>query len=46
MSYALPAQPVTIAEFEAFTITQPHDTQWELVDGHILAMTNPPVCMA
>lgn len=41
MSQALAPQPVTIAEFEAFTDTQPDITRWELVDGHILAMTNP-----
>ena len=41
MSHALAHHPVTIAEFEAFTDTQPETTRWELVDGHILAMTNP-----
>ncbi len=41
MSHAVAAQPVTVAEFNAFTAAQPDDTRWELVDGHILAMTNP-----
>ena len=33
--------PVTIAEFDAFTHAQLDSGRWELVDGHILAMTNP-----
>ena len=41
MSHAAADRLVTIAEFEAFTDAQPADTRWELVDGHILAMTNP-----
>ena len=41
MSYAVADRSVTIGEFEAFMARQPHDTRWELVDGHILAMTNP-----
>ena len=43
MSHARAAEPpVTIAEFDAFVEDQPDDgTIWELVDGHILAMTNP-----
>ena len=41
MSHALADRPVTIAEFEAFIGAQPHETKWELVDGHIFAMTNP-----
>lgn len=40
MSYTLAETPVTIAEFELFMERQPHDTRWELVDGHILAMAN------
>ncbi len=41
MSYALAEPPVTIAEFELFMRRQSNDSRWELVDGHILAMTNP-----
>ena len=41
MSQALVARPVTVAEFDHFINAQPADTKWELVDGHILAMTNP-----
>ena len=43
MSHARAADPrVTIAEFDAFVAAQPDDgTIWELVDGHILGMTNP-----
>ena len=41
MSYALADVPVTVGEFEAFLERQPPDTRWELLEGHILAMTNP-----
>ena len=41
MSHAAIAKAVTVAEFDAFTDAQPEDTRWELVDGQILAMTNP-----
>ena len=43
MSHARAAEPpVTIAEFDAFVAAQSDDgTVWELVDGEILAMTNP-----
>ena len=41
MSHAVAPTLVTVAEFEAFTDAQPPDTKWELVDGHIIAMTNP-----
>ena len=41
MSHAVIANPVTVAEFDAFVDAQPEDTKWELVDGQILAMTNP-----
>ena len=37
----MPSAPVTIGEFDVFLDQQPQDTRWELVDGHILAMTNP-----
>jgi Uma2 family endonuclease len=33
--------PVSIAEFDAFVDAQRDDTQWELVAGRIVAMTNP-----
>jgi len=33
--------PVTIAEFDAFLEAQRDDALWELVDGRIMAMTNP-----
>ena len=41
MSHAILIQPVTIADFDAFVDAQPEDTKWELVNGQILAMTNP-----
>jgi Uma2 family endonuclease len=41
MSYALVPEPVTIAAFDAFTEAQPDNTRWDLVDGQIVAMTNP-----
>ena len=41
MSHAIAEHPTTIAEFVAFMERQPHDTRWELLDGQILAMTNP-----
>lgn len=41
MSYAVADHPVTIAEFDAFVDAQPDDTKWELIDGRIVAMTNP-----
>lgn len=33
--------PQTIAEFDRFLVTQGDDTSWELVNGEIVAMTNP-----
>jgi Uma2 family endonuclease len=33
--------PLTVAAFDTFLDGQHDDTRWELVDGHILAMTNP-----
>ena len=41
MSPAVLVQPVTIAEFDGFVDAQPEDTTWELVNGQILARTNP-----
>ena len=41
MSYAVANHPVTIAEFDAFVDAQPEETKWELIDGQIVAMTNP-----
>lgn len=42
MSHAvLTDPPVTIAEFGAFLDAQQDDALWELVAGHIVAMTNP-----
>ena len=41
MSHAIADHPVTVAEFERFMERQPPDTRWELLDGQILAMTNP-----
>jgi len=37
---ALPP-PTTIAAFDEFLASQPDDSAWELIDGGILAMTNP-----
>jgi Uma2 family endonuclease len=33
--------PLTIAAFDAFLDAQTGDAKWELIDGRILAMTNP-----
>jgi Uma2 family endonuclease len=33
--------PVTVTEFDAFLDAQQDDSLWELVAGHIVAMTNP-----
>jgi Uma2 family endonuclease len=42
MSQARQSDPlVTIAEFDAFLEAQRDDAFWELVAGHIVAMTNP-----
>ena len=37
----LTTPPVTIEEFEAFMEGQQDDSRWELVNGRIVAMTNP-----
>jgi len=42
MSEAVLIDPlITIAAFDAFVDTQDDDLPWELVAGHIMAMTNP-----
>lgn len=41
MSRALASRRMTVTEFDAFTDAQLEDTLWELVDGQIVAMTNP-----
>lgn len=43
MSQALVLEdpPVTIAAFDAFLGAQRDDEPWELVEGRILAVTNP-----
>jgi Uma2 family endonuclease len=38
--------PLTIAAFDAFLNVQRDDTRWELIDGCILAMTNPSLAHA
>ena len=32
---------MTVAEFDAFLAAQDAEGRWELVDGHIVAMSNP-----
>ncbi len=42
MSHAIALPPpTTIAAFDEFLESQPDDSAWELIDGGILAMTNP-----
>jgi Uma2 family endonuclease len=44
MSEAFVLPPLmTVAAFDDFLVTQPEDSSWELIDGRILAMTNPSV---
>jgi Uma2 family endonuclease len=42
---ALPP-PLTVAAFDTFLAGQRDDTRWELIDGRILAMTNPSLAHA
>ena len=41
MSHAVVDHPVTVAAFDAFVAGQPEEAAWELIDGEIVAMTNP-----
>ncbi len=41
-AFVLPHQ-ITVAAFDDFLVGQPEDSSWELIDGQILAMTNPSI---